>query len=75
MLPDNMQWAWDPEAADWVAVLKDNTNTTPPLYDPNNQNVVNQTTSYMSPVKSSCLSKFLDGPQFSKEIKIEAGLI
>lgn len=75
MLPDNMQWAWDPEAADWVAVLKDNTNTTPPLYDPNNQNVVNQTTSYMNTVKSSCLAKFLDGPQFSKEIKIEAGLI
>lgn len=75
MLPDNMQWAWDPEAADWVAVLKDNTNTTPPLYDPDNQNVVNQTTNYMSAVKSSCLSKFLDGPQYSKEIKIEAGLI
>lgn len=75
MLPDNMQWAWDPEAADWVAVLKDNTNTTPPLYDPNNQNVVNQTTNYMSTVKSACLSKFLDGPKFSKEIKIEAGLI
>ena len=75
MLPDNMEWAWDPDAADWVAVLKDNANTTPPLYDPNNQNVVNQTTSYMSTVKSSCLSKFLDGPQFSKEIKIEAGLI
>jgi len=53
MLPDNMEWAWDPEAADWVAVLKDNTNTTPPLYDPNNQNVVNQTTNYMSTVKSA----------------------
>lgn len=75
MLPDNMQWAWDPDAADWVAVLKDNTNTTPPLYDPNNQNATNQTTSYMSAVKSSCLSKFLDGPQYSKEVKIEAGLI
>lgn len=75
MLPDNMQWAWDPSAADWVAVLKDNNNTTPPLYDPNNQNVVNQTTNYMSTVKSGCLSKFLDGPQYSKEIKIEAGLI
>lgn len=141
MLPDNMQWAWDPDAADWVAVLKDNTNITPPLYDPSNQNVVNQTTNYMSTVKSSsnlidvtikfdngdiietnvngnrtdeqikeyyklgktfnlgsgendnlakvvdviidrsmqkqssCLAKFLDGPQFSKEIKIEAGLI
>lgn len=76
MLPDNMQWAWDPDAADWVAVLKDNDNTTPPLYDPNNQNVTNQTTSYMSTVKSaSCLSEFLDGPRYSKEIKIEAGLI
>lgn len=151
MLPDNMQWAWDPDAADWVAVLKDNTNTTPPLYDPNNQNAVNNTTTYMSNIKSasvidgkededplsvklsdlflsdsslvdsyikkeincddilnilgieikneneykevcnyvnefindnymnniksSCLAKFLDGPQYSKEIKIEAGLI
>ena len=76
-LPDNMEWSWDPNAADWVAVMKNNTNVTPPLYDPNNQNVVNQnTTSYMSTVKSaSCLSKFLDGPQYSKEIKIEAGLI
>lgn len=53
MLPDNMQWAWDPDAADWVAVLKDNSNTTPPLYDPNNQNVVNQTTSYTSNIKSA----------------------
>ena len=53
MLPDNMQWAWDPEAADWVAVLKDNNNTTPPLYDPSNQNVVNQTTNYTSTVKSA----------------------
>lgn len=160
MLPDNMEWAWDPDAADWVAVLKDNDNTTPPLYDPNNQNAVNNTTTYMSniksasvidgdededplwvrlndlflsdcslvdsyikneincddiidalnieiknkteykkvcdyieeyieenkeeyieednymsDIKSSCLSKFLDGPQYSKEIKIEAGLI
>ena len=77
VLPDNLEWSWDPNAADWVAVLKDNQNVTPPLYNPNNQNLVNQnTTSYMSTVKSaSCLSKFLDGPQFSKQIKIEAGLI
>ena len=64
MLPDNMQWAWDPDAADWVAVLKDNNNTTPPLYDPQNQNVVNNTTTYMSSVKSSSslsvLPKLLD---------------
>lgn len=154
-LPQNMEWSWDPEAADWVAVMKDNTNVTPPLYNPQNQNVVNQnTTSYMSNIKSasvteeelynqlteeeikqfnktrrellknelefykqhsfegrwdngelgqklkevvkkindtdieimrniienrkissSCLSQFLDGPRYSKEIKIEAGLI
>lgn len=53
MLPDNMQWAWDPDAADWVAVLKDNTNTTPPLYDPNNQNAATNTTTYMSNIKSA----------------------
>lgn len=53
MLPDNMTWSWDPNAQDWVAVLKDNTNVTPPLYDPNNQNVTNQTTSYMSNIKSA----------------------
>lgn len=53
MLPDNMTWSWDPNAADWVAVLKDNQNMTPPLYDPNNQNVTNQTTSYMSNIKSA----------------------
>lgn len=76
-LPDNMEWSWDPNAADWVAVMKNNTNVTPPLYNPQNQNVVNQnTTSYMSTVKSaSCLEKFLDGPRYNKEIKIEAGLI
>lgn len=73
-LPNNLMYVWDPNANDWIILQKD-TNTTPPLYDPNNQNVVNQTTSYMSTVKSACLSKFLDGPQFSKEIKIEAGLI
>lgn len=54
MLPQNMEWSWDPEAVDWVAVMKDNTNVTPPLYNPQNQNVVNQnTTSYMNMVKSS----------------------
>lgn len=53
-LPDNMEWSWDPNAADWVAVMKNNTNVTPPLYNPQNQNIVNQnTTSYMSTVKSS----------------------
>lgn len=141
-LPDNMEWSWDPNAADWVAVMKNNTNVTPPLYNPQNQNMVNtNAATYMSTVKSannlidvtikfdngdiietnvngnqtdeqikeyykvgktfnlgsgekdnlarvtdiiidrsmqkksSCLSEFLDGPRYSKEIKIEAGLI
>lgn len=52
-LPDNMEWSWDPNAADWVAVMKNNMNVTPPLYNPQNQNVVNQTTNYMSAIKSS----------------------
>ena len=53
-LPDNMEWSWDPNAADWVAVMKDNTNVTPPLYNPQNQNIVNNNaTTYMSTVKSS----------------------
>lgn len=74
VLPANMQWAWDPKANQWVAVMKDNPSVTPPTYNPNN--IQNQnTTNYMSTVKSSCLSKFLDGPQYSKEIKIETGLI
>ena len=73
-LPQNMEYAWDPKANQWIAVMKDNPSVTPPTYNPNN--IQNQnTTNYMSTVKSSCLSKFLDGPQYSKEIKIEAGLI
>lgn len=61
VLPQNMEWSWDPNAQDWVAVLKDNTNVTPPLYDPNNQNLVNQnTTSYMSNVKSSKYHNYED---------------
>ena len=60
ILPDNMEWSWDPNAADWVAVMKNNTNVTPPLYNPQNQNVVNQnTTSYMSNIKSAS-SKIAD---------------
>lgn len=74
-LPNNLMYVWDPNANDWIILQKDTNKATPPLYDPNNQNVVNQTTSYMSTVKSSCLAKFLDSPQYSKEIKIEAGLI
>lgn len=73
-LPQNMEYAWDPKANQWIAVMKDNPSVTPPTYNPNN--IQNQnTTNYTSTVKSSCLSKFLDGPQYSKEIKIEAGLI
>ena len=76
-LPNNLMYVWDPNANDWIILQKDTNKATPPLYDPNNQNIQNQnTTNYMSTVKSaSCLSKFLDGLQYSKETKIEAGLI
>lgn len=51
VLPTNMQWAWDPKANTWIAVMKDNPVVTPPTYNPNN--IQNQnTTSYMSTVKS-----------------------
>lgn len=79
VLPDNMQWAWDPEAADWIAVLKDNPSVTPPTYNPNQTNMYSTTTTTgMTPIKSSlveCLNNFIDGGRYSKEIKIEAGLI
>ena len=52
VLPTNMQWAWDPKANTWIAVMKDNPVVTPPTYNPNN--IQNQnTTSYMSTIKSA----------------------
>lgn len=77
ILPDNLMYVWDPNANDWIILQKDTNKATPPLYNPNNnQTVTNNATTYMSSVKSaSCLSQFLDGPRYSKEIKIEAGLI
>lgn len=54
-LPDNMQWAWDPNAQNWIAVLKDNSDTTS-LYTPNQNNNLTTTTSYMSTIKSSSTS-------------------
>lgn len=72
MLPDNMQWAWDPKANQWVAVMKDNPTVTPPTYNPTNQQNYNQTTNYMSTVKSSIidsLNQFLDGPKYKSEVK------
>lgn len=54
ILPDNLMYVWDPNANDWIILQKDTNKATPPLYDPNNQNIVNQnTTSYMSTVKSA----------------------
>lgn len=50
VLPTNMQWAWDPKANTWVAVMKDNPVVTPPTY--NSNNIQNQNTNYMSTVKS-----------------------
>lgn len=52
-LPNNLMYVWDPNANDWIILQKDTNKATPPLYDPNNQNVVNQTTNYMSAVKSA----------------------
>ena len=52
-LPNNLMYVWDPNANDWIILQKDTNKATPPLYDPNNQNVTNQTTSYMSNIKSA----------------------
>lgn len=56
ILPDNLMYVWDPNANDWIILQKDTNKATPPLYNPQNQNVVNtQTTSYMSTIKSASL--------------------
>lgn len=82
-LPQNMEYAWDPKANQWIAVMKDNTSVTPPLYNPQNQNTMSNATTYMSNVKSASvddtlvlyLSEFLNEPRYSREIKIKADLI
>lgn len=78
-LPDNMTWAWDPKANQWIAVMKDNPVVTPPTYNPNNiTNTSNYTTTTYTPIKSTLidsLNQFLDGDKYSREIKIEKGLI
>jgi len=79
-LPDNMEYAWDPKANQWIAVMKDNPVVTPPTYNPNNVNNLNSTTTTQmyTPIKSTLidsLNQFLDGDKYSKEIKIEKGLI
>ena len=73
-LPQNMEYAWDPKANQWIAVMKDNPSVTPPTYDPNQTNMYSTTTTGMTPIKSSlveCLNNFIDGERYSKEIKIE----
>ena len=77
-LPQNMEYVWDPKANQWIAVMKDNPSVTPPTYNPNQTNMYSTTTTGMTPIKSSlveCLNNFIDGERYSKEIKIEAGLI
>lgn len=79
-LPDTMTWAWDPKANQWIAVMKDNPVVTPPTYNPNNVNNLNNTTTTQmyTPIKSTLidsLNQFLDGDKYSREIKIEKGLI
>lgn len=80
ILPDNMMYAWDPKANQWIAVMKDNPVVTPPTYNPNNVNNLNSTTTTQmyTPIKSTLidsLNQFLDGDKYSREIKIEKGLI
>lgn len=43
VLPDNLMYVWDPKANDWIILEKNTTKATPPLYDPQNQNAVNNT--------------------------------
>lgn len=53
ILPDNLMYVWDPNANDWIILQKDTNKATPPLYNPQNQNIVNtNTNTYMSTVKS-----------------------
>lgn len=54
-LPDNMMYAWDPKANQWIAVMKDNPVVTPPTYNPNNVNNLNNTTTTQmyTPIKSA----------------------
>lgn len=52
-LPNNLMYVWDPNANDWIILQKDTNKATPPLYDPNNQNVATNTTTYMSNIKSA----------------------
>lgn len=77
-LPDNMVWAWDPKANQWIAVMKDNPVVTPPTYNPNNLQNTSTTTQMYTPIKSTLidsLNQFLDGDRYLREIKIEKGLI
>lgn len=53
-LPDNMTWAWDPKANQWIAVMKDNPVVTPPTYNPNNiTNTSNYTSTTYTPIKAA----------------------
>ena len=77
-LPDNLMYAWDPQANQWIAVMKDNPTVTPPTYNPSQTNTFSTTMTELPAIKSSlveCLNNFIDGDRYSKEVKIEAGLI
>lgn len=81
-LPDNLMYVWDPNANDWIILEKNTTKATPPLYDPNNQSNslsnTTTTTQMYTPIKSTLidsLNQFLSGDKYSREIKIEKGLI
>ena len=59
ILPDNLMYVWDPNANDWIILQKDTNKATPPLYNPQNQNLVNNNaTTYMSNVKTASSDKY-----------------
>lgn len=67
-LPNNLMYVWDPNANDWIILQKDTNKATPPLYDPNNQNVVNNTTNYMSNIKSASV---IDGEEDEDPLSVK----
>lgn len=77
-LPQGYEYVWDGSANQWIAVQKNNPNITPPTYNPNNTNNINNSSYSTGMYKSSTiesLNQFLDGDRYKSEVKIEANLI
>lgn len=72
-LPDNMTWAWDPKANQWIAVMKDNPVVTPPTYNPNNiTNTSNYTSTTYTPIKATRSKKEVKSSADSYNIIMKA---